>query len=348
MNSRRFICSNCISVPVSQGRLLGYRTGEDQSAGIAGNLQPVSGTDVRGGSFASLRRAARLRRMSAMPSIATESVRRNEPTRCDKNRHPDPKKPRRLASLANQGETSNRQRTNQLASTACAPTPDHSIGFGVGVGVELDVSIGANMGKLTCPAAVNGLPASPMNVKAVSPFPALPSASIRLSTIRSPSAALKSPDGIRVGVERGAHLGDRMPDEDVPTIAAPHGIEARAANDDIVAGVADDDVGVFVAGQTDRCRRGRIGGPEDLDLRTGREAVAHAGPDLVGALVADLDDRRRPHCRRSRCRRRCRPASYRRRRRHRAYRCRSRPRNTSAPSMPMSLLTPSSPHRMSA
>ena len=51
MNSRRFICSNCISVPVSQGRLLGYRTGEDQSAGIAGNLQPVSGTDVRGGSM---------------------------------------------------------------------------------------------------------------------------------------------------------------------------------------------------------------------------------------------------------------------------------------------------------
>src|SRR6476619_265537 len=37
--------------------------------------------DVRGGSFASLRRAARLRRMSAMPSMATESVRRNEPTR---------------------------------------------------------------------------------------------------------------------------------------------------------------------------------------------------------------------------------------------------------------------------
>ena len=33
------------------------------------------------GSFASLRRAARLRRMSAMPSIATEFVRRNEPTR---------------------------------------------------------------------------------------------------------------------------------------------------------------------------------------------------------------------------------------------------------------------------
>jgi hypothetical protein len=34
------------------------------------------------GSFASLRRAARLRRMSAMPLIATESVRRNEPKRC--------------------------------------------------------------------------------------------------------------------------------------------------------------------------------------------------------------------------------------------------------------------------
>ena len=36
--------------------------------------------DVRLGS-ASLRRAARLRRVSAMPSIATESVRRDEPTR---------------------------------------------------------------------------------------------------------------------------------------------------------------------------------------------------------------------------------------------------------------------------
>ena len=34
------------------------------------------------GSFASLRRAARLRRMSAMPSMATESARRNEPTMC--------------------------------------------------------------------------------------------------------------------------------------------------------------------------------------------------------------------------------------------------------------------------
>ena len=35
----------------------------------------------RSGSFASLRQAARLRRMSAMPSMATEFVRRNEPTR---------------------------------------------------------------------------------------------------------------------------------------------------------------------------------------------------------------------------------------------------------------------------
>ena len=49
-------------------------------------------------------------------------------------------------------------------------------------------------------------------------------------------------------------------------------------------------VGVFVAAQTDRCRRGPIGGPEHLDLRTGGEAIAHAGQDLVGALVADLDD----------------------------------------------------------
>ena len=81
-----------------------------------------------------------------------------------------------------------------------------------------------------------------------------------------------------------------MPDEEVPTIAAPHGIEARAANDDIVAGVADDDVGVFVAAQTDRRRRGRIGGLEHLDLRAGREAVARAGPDPVGALAGDLDD----------------------------------------------------------
>ena len=41
------------SVPVSQGRIIGYRTGEDQSAGIAGILQPVRGADVRFGSFAS-------------------------------------------------------------------------------------------------------------------------------------------------------------------------------------------------------------------------------------------------------------------------------------------------------
>src|SRR5262245_65496702 len=34
------------------------------------------------GSFASLPRTARLRRMSAMPPIATESVGCNEPTRC--------------------------------------------------------------------------------------------------------------------------------------------------------------------------------------------------------------------------------------------------------------------------
>src|SRR4029077_10909525 len=38
--------------------------------------------DVAVGSFASLRQAARLRRMSAMPSMATKSVRRNEPTPC--------------------------------------------------------------------------------------------------------------------------------------------------------------------------------------------------------------------------------------------------------------------------
>jgi len=42
---------------------------------------------VCSGSFASLRRAATLRRMSAMPSIATESVRHNEPTPCARNRH---------------------------------------------------------------------------------------------------------------------------------------------------------------------------------------------------------------------------------------------------------------------
>ena len=41
----------------------------------------------------------------------------------------------------------------------------------------------------------------------------------------------------------------------------------------------------------DRCRRGRIGGLEDLDLRAGREAVARAGPDpVVGALAGDLGD----------------------------------------------------------
>jgi hypothetical protein len=53
-----------------------------------GNAAPQSAltAEFRKGSFASLRRAARLRRMSAMPSIATESVRRNEPTRCAKRR----------------------------------------------------------------------------------------------------------------------------------------------------------------------------------------------------------------------------------------------------------------------
>jgi hypothetical protein len=30
--------------------MVGYRTGEDQSAGVAGNLQPVSGADDRLGS----------------------------------------------------------------------------------------------------------------------------------------------------------------------------------------------------------------------------------------------------------------------------------------------------------
>ena len=50
-------------------------------------LLRVPGDDERFGSFASLRRAARLRRMSAMPSIATESVRLNEPTRSARKRH---------------------------------------------------------------------------------------------------------------------------------------------------------------------------------------------------------------------------------------------------------------------
>jgi len=33
MNSRRFIWSNCIRSPTSQGRIGGYRIGEDQSGG---------------------------------------------------------------------------------------------------------------------------------------------------------------------------------------------------------------------------------------------------------------------------------------------------------------------------
>src|SRR6476661_4197623 len=61
---------------------------EDHSPGrFVGTAGPAALRDLdpahdRFGSFASLRRAARLRRMSAMLSMATESVRRNEPTRC--------------------------------------------------------------------------------------------------------------------------------------------------------------------------------------------------------------------------------------------------------------------------
>ena len=81
-----FQSSNCICRP-SQGlpwqhtALARIKLGAHCSAGS----DPAHD---RSGSFASLRRAARLRRMSAMPSMATESVRRNEPTRCAKCRHP--------------------------------------------------------------------------------------------------------------------------------------------------------------------------------------------------------------------------------------------------------------------
>src|SRR4029077_17673486 len=53
----------------------------DSFVSISNSTVPLRRLFQQHRSFASLRRAARLRRMSAMPSIATESVRRNEPTR---------------------------------------------------------------------------------------------------------------------------------------------------------------------------------------------------------------------------------------------------------------------------
>jgi hypothetical protein len=72
------------------------------------------------------------------------------------------------------------------------------------------------MAQLTWPAAVKGLSAVPMNENAVSPFPALPSASNQIEHDQVADRRVEIADGIRVGVERGARLGDRMPDEDVP------------------------------------------------------------------------------------------------------------------------------------
>src|SRR4029077_7573044 len=59
----------------------------DSFVSISNSTVPLRRLFQQHRSFASLRRVARLRRMSAMPSIATETVRRNEPTRWARRRH---------------------------------------------------------------------------------------------------------------------------------------------------------------------------------------------------------------------------------------------------------------------
>src|SRR5262245_64526103 len=63
-------------------------------------------------------------------------------TKSAKNRHPDPRKPQRLASLASQERLEPLQ--NEPTGIDClrAEHPDHSIGFGIAVGVEQDVGVG--------------------------------------------------------------------------------------------------------------------------------------------------------------------------------------------------------------
>ena len=102
--------------------------------------------------------------------------------------------------------------------------------------------------------------------------------------------ALRDVAEARLEYPRSVDLSAHQPD--VPGIAVArivgidtgttHQIDAQTSV--IENRVAADGVGVFVAAQTDRCRRAPIGGPEHLDLRAGGEAVAHAGLDLVAAL----------------------------------------------------------------
>ena len=72
------------------------------------------------------------------------------------------------------------------------------------------------MAQLTWPAAVKGLSAVPMNENG---GVAVPGVAVGVDQIEHDQVADRRvgiADGIRVGVERGARPGGRMPDEDVP------------------------------------------------------------------------------------------------------------------------------------